>query len=203
MELKVEQGSADWLEARLGIATASKFADVMARTPAPPRNYRAELVLERLTGQQADSYKSPDMQWGTDNEPVARLMYSLAHPELTVAECGIFIHEKLRCGASPDGLIGSDGILEIKCPKTGTHIETLHKQTVPSQYYWQIQGQLWLTGRKWFDFVSYDPRLPENASYIEIHGERNEADIENLANKLKDFLDSVDQEELFVKSYGG
>lgn len=203
MELKVQQGTDEWLLARVGIATASKFTDIMARTPAPPANYKAELVLERITGKQADGYKSADMQWGIDNEPTARLMYSLHNAETDVRECGIFLHPKLNCGASPDGLIGEDGTLEIKCPRTATHIETLHRQTVPSQYYWQIQGQLWLTGRKWADFVSYDPRLPENASYFCKRVERNEEDISKLEAKVKDFLSQVDEEERFIRNYGG
>jgi len=203
MELKVQQGTDEWLLARVGIATASKFSDIMSRTPAPIANYKAELVLERITGKQADGFKSADMQWGTDNEPTARLMYSLHNSDVDVRECGIFLHPELKCGASPDGLIGDDGTLEIKCPRTATHIETLHRQTVPAQYYWQIQGQLWLTGRKWADFVSYDTRLPENASYFCKRVERNEEDISKLEIKVKDFLSQVDEEERFIRNYGG
>ena len=202
MELTVEQGSDEWLQARVGIATASKFADIMARTPAPIANYKSDLVQERLKGEPVSNYRSPDMQWGTDNEPLARLMYALHNPDEEVRSCGIFLHPELKCGASPDGLIGEDGILEIKCPKTSTHIETLHKKTVPAQYYWQVQGQLWLTGRKWADFVSYDPRLPENASYFCKRVERNDEDIAKLEAKVRDFLLQVEEEERFIRNYG-
>ena len=126
-EITVEQGSEEWFAARLGIATASRYKDIMARTPAPKANYSAELVAERLTGERENGYISADMQWGNDYEPVARLTYKLNNPDKNVRECGIFIHDDIQCGASPDGLVDDDGTIEIKCPKTSTHIQTLKR----------------------------------------------------------------------------
>ena len=200
-ELTVEQGTPEWFAARLGIATASRFKDIMARTPAPRNNYSAELVAERLTGEREESYKSSDMQWGNDYEAVARLTYKLNNPDKKVRDCGIFLHDKIDCGASPDGLVDDDGTIEIKCPKTATHIQTLKSGKLPTQYFWQVQGQLWVTGRAWCDFISYDPRLPENASYICIRVERDDAKIDLLENAVKDFMQQVASDTELLKGY--
>ena len=200
-ELTVEQGTPEWFAARLGIATASRYKDIMARTPAPRNNYMAELVAERLTGEREESYKSSDMQWGNDYESVARLTYKLNNTDKKVRECGIFLHEKIACGASPDGLVDDDGTIEIKCPKTATHIQTLKSGKLPTQYYWQVQGQLWVTGRKWCDFISYDPRLPENASYIYIRVERDDVKIELLEDAVKDFMQQVKDDTKLLKGF--
>lgn len=201
----VEQGTEEWHMLRLGRATASKFNDIMAKGRggyelAGAKNYRAELVLERLTGKRSDFFKSPSMEWGTDTEPLARLTYQLKSGN-DAEECGFFAHETLEAGASPDGLVGDDGLLEIKCPNSATHIETLYKQKVPSKYYWQIMGQMWMTGRQWCDFVSFDPRLPENAQYICIRVERDENAIKELETTVTEFLESVDEEVAYVRAY--
>jgi len=203
--IHVEQGSDLWFEARLGRATASKFAVVMSKGRSGAEavgrvNYRAELLAERLTGLQVDFFKSKEMVWGTEFEPTARLKYELRSGN-EVEECGFFAHETLQAGASPDGLVGYDGTLEIKCPNTATHIETLRKQKVPPQYYWQIMGQLWMTGRKWCDFVSFDPRLPDNAQYFCTRVERDEEAIRNLEMEVTNFLESVESEIAFVTNY--
>lgn len=199
----VEQGSDEWHELRLGRATASKFGVIMAGEKyAQYKNYRADIVTERLTGNRNDFYKSKEMQWGTDHEPDAALEYWLRENQPTET-CGFFAHKTLMAGASPDRLVGDDGLLEIKCPNTATHIETLRKQKVPNQYIWQVMGQLWLTGRKWCDFVSYDPRLPDNASYFCIRVERDEEKIRQLEMEVKSFLDSVDTEIAFITNYRG
>ena len=200
-ELTVEQGTPEWFSARLGIATASRFKDIMARTPAPRNNYSAELVAERLTGEREEGYKSSDMQWGNDYEAVARLTYKLNNPDKNVRECGIFSPDDIQCGASPDGLVDDDGTIEIKCPKTATHIQTLKSGKLPTQYYWQVQGQLWVTGRKWCDFISYDPRLPENASYICIRVERDDVKIELLEDAVKDFMQQVKDDTKLLKGF--
>ena len=202
-EITVEQGSDEWFAARLGIATASRYKDIMARTPAPKANYSAELVAERLTGEREDGYKSSDMQWGNDYEPVARLTYKLNNPDKNVRECGIFIHDDIECGASPDGLVDDDGTIEIKCPKTSTHIQTLKSKKLPTQYYWQVQGQLWVTGRKWCDFISYDPRLPENAAYICIRVERDDEKIALLEQSVREFMAQVQDDTKLLKEYRG
>lgn len=200
-EIIVEQGTSEWFSARLGIATASRYSDIMARTPAPKNNYLAELVAERLTGTREEGYKSAEMQWGNDYEPVARLNYKLRNPNSVVRQCGIFIHDEIECGASPDGLVDEDGTIEIKCPKTATHIQTLKSGKLPTKYYWQVQGQLWITGRKWCDFISYDPRLPENSSYICIRVERDENKIELLENTIKEFMEQVKEDTKILKDW--
>ena len=201
-QIDAVQGTDEWKQARLGIATASRFHDIMSKTrsgySASRKNYMAELVVERLTGQPADSYQSAAMQWGTDNEPVARLNYALETGN-EVAETGLWVDGEI--GASPDGLVNGDGTLEIKCPNTSTHIETLTSRKVPKQYYAQIQGQLMLTDRKWCDFVSYDPRLPENAQMIVIRVDRDNDYIKELRAELKSFLQEVDAQVKVVKEY--
>jgi putative phage-type endonuclease len=201
----VEQGSVEWLQARLGKATASRFNDIMAKGRngnelAGYKNYRAELVTERLTESMAEFYKNSAMEWGTDTEPLARLRYELRTGN-EVEECGFYTHASIEAGASPDGLIGDDGLLEIKCPNTATHIETLRKQVVPKQYYWQVMGQMWITGRKWCDFVSFDPRLTDNACYFQTRLDRDEEAIKLLETEVRKFLETVDQEVTFIKNY--
>ncbi len=200
----VEQGTEEWHELRIGRATASRFKDVMTTIKsgesAATKNYRAELVAERLTGARVDNFKSAAMQWGNDYEDTARTMYELKSGN-SVETCGFFAHDTLMAGASPDGLIGSDGLVEIKCPLTATHIETLRRQAVPYQYYWQVMGQMWITGRQWCDFVSYDPRLPENAQYVCIRVLRDKIAIEKLQMEVENFLESVDLEVNFIKNY--
>lgn len=202
----VEQGTDEWFQARLGRATASRFKDVMAKIrsgeAASVKNYRSELTAERLTGQREENFTSSAMQWGTETEPLARLQYSLNSGN-DVEECGFFAHDTLMAGASPDGLVGDDGLLEIKCPNSATHINTLQTQQVPYQYYWQVMGQMWLTGRKWCDFVSFDPRMPENAQYFCTRVERDEAKIRELQDEVTEFLNSVEREVTFIKNYRG
>ena len=203
-EIKADQRTDEWYDARLGRATASRFKDVMTtiRTgeSAAVKNYRSELVAERLTHKQADNFTSKEMQRGIDSEDLARLEYQLVTGNL-VTECGFFKHKDLEAGASPDGLIGTDGVLEIKCPNTATHVETLIKRELPKQYFWQVQGQMWITERKWCDFVSFDDRLPENAQFICIRVERDEEAIKKLSETVKAFLESVDQEVSFIKNF--
>lgn len=202
--IMVEQGTEEWHQARLGRATASRFKDIMTKIrsgeAASVKNYRAELTAEQLTGNREEMFTSAAMQWGTDNEPVARLRYELESGS-DVEECGFFAHPDIMTGASPDGLVGDDGLLEIKCPNTATHIETLRKRKVPSQYYWQVMGQMWMTGRKWCDFVSFDPRLPENAQYMCVRIERDDKAIAELEDEVKEFLQSVELEVAFVKNF--
>lgn len=199
-----EQRTDLWIEQRLGKATASRFKDVMTTIKsgeaAARKNYRAELVAERLTGVRDEGFTSTAMQWGIDNEETARLRYELATGNVT-DECGFFKHDKLEAGASPDGLINTFGVLEIKCPNTATHIETLRKQEVPYQYYWQVMGQMWITGREFCDFVSFDPRMPQNAQMFIITIERDEVAIEKLAGQVQTFLREVAADVKFVQEY--
>lgn len=197
----MEQRTEDWFKARLGKATASKFNVIMAGDKyAGWKNYKADLVIERITGVKTDMYQSAEMQWGTDTEPLARLVYSLMSGN-EVKEVGFIEHETLAAGASPDGLIGEDGGVEFKCPNTSTHIATLRTRKVPSQYLPQVHGGMWLTGRKWWDFVSFDPRLPENAKIFITRVKRDEEYITKLEEQVTKFLAEVDEELNFVTNY--
>lgn len=165
----MEQRSDEWFSARLGCVTASRTADVMAKTKsgysASRANYMAQLITERLTGQANEGFSSAAMQWGTDTEPQARMAYELMTGE-TVVETGFVLHPRIKFfGASPDGLVGSDGLIEIKCPNTATHIDTLLSEKVPSKYITQMHVQMICTGREWCDFVSFDPRLPGDMNF--------------------------------------
>ena len=160
----MEQGSKEWVQSRLGKVTASRVADLMAKTKtgwgAGRANYMAELISERLTGVPADNYSSAAMQWGTDTEPQARTDYEFLTNRI-VNQVGMIEHPTIpMTGASPDGLIADDGLIEIKCPNTATHIGTLLNRRVPEKYITQMQWQMACTGRQWCDFVSFDPRLP-------------------------------------------
>jgi putative phage-type endonuclease len=141
----------------------------MAKTKTGPSasraNYMAQLITERLTGQPSESFESSAMIWGRETEPQARMAYELMTGD-TVTETGFVLHPTISdFGASPDGLVGGDGLIEIKCPNTATHIETLLSETVPSKYMTQMHVQMICTGRVWCDFVSFDPRLPGDRSF--------------------------------------
>ena len=193
----VEQGSAEWLDLRAGKVTASRVADVMARTKtgwgASRKNYAAQLITERLTGKPADTFQNDAMHWGTETEPEARSMYAF-ELDVDVVQVGAFLHpERDDCMASPDGLVGEDGLVEIKCPNTATHIDTLLAEQIPRKYALQMQWQMICANRDWCDFVSYDPRLPGEMS-LYIH--RMNYDFE-LADALElevfTFLEEINQ----------
>ena len=184
-QLTSNQRDDEWFEARIGVATASRFSDIMAKGRngselAGRKNYRAQLVTERLTNNREEMRTSAAMEWGTDYEDVARLRYELKTGN-SVTEGGFYKHDKLEAGASPDGFIDEDGLIEIKCPNTNTHIETLKRQDIPKQHYWQVMGQMWITGRKWCDFVSFDPRLPEQAQLFITRIDRDDNAIKILS----------------------
>jgi predicted phage-related endonuclease len=204
--LKAEQRTPEWFAGRLGKASGSRFNDIMARTKsgysASRKNYAAELVAQRLTGEILEHFTTAAMQFGIDNEELARLEYTLDTGH-DVEETGFWMHDILPAGASPDGLVNKDGLLEIKVPNTATHIETLRRKEVPRQYVAQVQGQLWITERDWCDFVSYDPRLPENARKIVIRVERDDRYIAELSQEVEEFLVEVEEEYQFVKNYKG
>jgi putative phage-type endonuclease len=199
-----EQGSEQWFLDRLGLATASRFNDVLCKIRngygASHKNYVAELTAERLTGRSAPSFTSQAMQNGIDNEPVARLNYMLQSGN-DVEETGFWKHDELEAGASPDGLVNDEGLLEIKCPNINTHLDTLRARKVPKQYIAQVQGQMWITGRKWCDFVSFQPELPENAQMIIIRMDRDDNYIEELEKEVRNFLLEVENQVEFVKSF--
>jgi len=163
--MTIIQGSPEWFAQRLGKVTASRLADVMAKVKsgeaASRATYRAELVAERLTGKAAEGFTSA-MKWGTECEPLARAAYE-AEYGLLVAETGMVTHPRISMsGASPDGFVSIDGLIEIKCPETKAHIDTILSGEAPSKYIPQMQWQMACTGRAWCDFVSFDPRMPED-----------------------------------------
>lgn len=188
----IEQGSADWHALRLGKVTASKIADATARTKsgwsASRANYMAELICERLTGVPREGFTNAAMVWGTDMEPEARRTYEFMR-DVDVEQVAFVDHPSIpNSGASPDGLVGADGLVEIKCPQTNTHIETLLGAEIDGKYIKQMQWQMTCTGRKWCDFVSYDPRMPER---MQMHIRRVHYDaamVLSLEEEISEFL---------------
>jgi len=192
----IEQGSPEWFAQRLGKVTASRVADVIAKTKTgystSRDNYMAQLVCERMTNTVAESFTNSAMQWGTETEPLARAAYE-AHADVLVDEVAMITHPTIEAaGASPDGLVGDDGQLEIKCPNTATHIDTLLTQTVPGKYITQMQWQMACTGRKWCDFVSFDPRMSDGLQLFVKRVDRDDAFIANLEKEVVQFLTELD-----------
>ena len=191
----MEQRTEEWFAARLGKVTASRVADVIAKTKsgysASRDNYMAQLICERLTGQQGESFTNAAMQWGTETEPLARSAYE-AYAEM-VEEVGFVQHPKIEmAGASPDGLVGLFGMLEIKCPNTATHIDTLLTQTVPTKYITQMQWQMRCCERQWCDFVSFDPRLPQELQLFVKRIEFDAPYVAMLEEEVNLFLKELD-----------
>lgn len=194
----IEQRSADWFSARLGLCTASKFADAIAKLktgkPAQARQtYAIQLVAERLTGQPTPHFTTAAMQWGIDNEPAARIEYAWKR-DVEVEEVGFIRHASIMAGASPDGLVGSEGAVEFKCPSSQRHLETW-LGGMPEEHMPQVQGQLWITGRVWCDFVSFDPRMPKELALYVQRVERDDIFIANLDLEVRQFLAEVDDLE--------
>lgn len=189
------QGSQEWLQLRAGKVTASRVADIIAKTKsgysASRANYMAQLITERLTGNPAETFTNAAMAWGTEMEPEARRAYEF-YKAVDVEQVAFVDHPTIGdCGASPDGLVGSDGLVEIKAPLTATHIETLTSRSVPSKYITQMQWQMSCTGRKWTDFVSYDPRMPESMRFFCVRVQRDDQMIAELEAEVIKFLAEV------------
>lgn len=198
----VEQGSDEWLAMRLGWITASRFKDVIAngRAGAPSKtrlSYMYQLAAEAITGERQESYSNEYMEWGTQTEPQARSMYEFDSGNDVEEVSFVKWREGYKIGISPDGLIGDNGGIEIKCPKTTTQIETFLSGKMPSCHKAQVQGSLWVTGRDWWDFVSFDPRIDGKASYFHVRVERDEKYISELEEKCLSFEDELKQ--LIVK----
>lgn len=191
----MDQRSPEWFAARLGKVTASKIADVMTKTKtgygAGRANYAAQLVTERLTGTKADSFTNAAMQWGVDCEERARAAYEFT-TDLTVIETGFVDHPTvIMSGASPDGLVGDAGLLEIKCPNSATHIATLQGSGIDRKYLLQMQWQMACTERLWCDFASYDPRLPLEMQLHVVRVPRDDALIAEIEAEVTAFLTEV------------
>jgi putative phage-type endonuclease len=188
---EVEQRSDEWFKLRLGKVTASRIADVIAEIKsgeaAARADYRVELVCERLTGQPTEGFTNVYIQRGIELEPFARAWYEAEFG--FVKEIGFVQHPTIEMsGASPDGLVGEDGMIEIKCPKVNTHIKTMLDGRVPSKYIPQMQWQMACTGRKWNDFVSYCPEMPSDMQMFVKRLERDDEYIAELERKVKAFL---------------
>lgn len=193
----IEQGTDAWLRLRLGKATASRMADICAKTKsgysASRATYAAELVVERLTKTPREGFTNAAMQWGTTTEPEARRAYAFV-TDTDVVEVGFVDHPTIpMSGASPDGLAGDDGMVEIKCPQTSTHIATLLGKTFADKYVKQALWQLACTGRQWCDLASYDPRLPESMRLFIQRVERDDEAIAELEAEVSKFLSEVDK----------
>ncbi len=190
-----EQASPEWYECRRGIATASCFAEILAKgkngaEATGRRNYRAKLVVERLSGKIVEGYKSRAMDQGTEREPLAREAYMVATGNF-VERAGFFRHDTIEAGASPDGLIGAEGGIECKCPELSAHIDYLQRNDEPPEYRAQIQGNMWLTGRVWWDFISWNPDFPPSLQLVIRRVVRDEAYIARLELAVRRFIVEV------------
>lgn len=192
---EITQRTDDWFYVRLGKVTASRVEDVIAKTKsgysASRDKYMAQLVVERITQKKADSYTNAAMQWGIDQEQYARAAYE-ARNEVFVDEVGFVTHPTIEmAGASPDGLVGDDGMVEIKCPETQTMIDTLLTGKVPSKYFAQMQFQMACADRSWCDYVVFDPRMPSGAQLFVKRIPRDDAYIAEIEAEIKIFLNEV------------
>lgn len=198
----MDQRTPEWFTARLGKVTASRVADVVAKTKtgysSSRANYMAELVCEILTGTKQEAFTNAAMQWGNEQEPLARDAYSAYVGEL-VEEVGFIVHPTIeQSGASPDGHV-AEGMVEIKCPNTATHIETLLAKKPAGKYVTQMQWQMACTGRPWCDFVSFDPRMPEHLQLFVTRIQRDDAEIQRLEDEVRSFLQELNETVIKLK----
>ena len=207
-----EQGTENWFADRLGKVTASRLADVLAKTKtgysASRANYATQLVLERITQTRAESYSNAFMQWGTEQEPFARAAYE-AHTGQMVEEVGFIPHPTIEAaGASPDGLVEDSGMVEIKCPSSSTALECwlTHSQNgnpVDAKYYAQMQWQMRCTDRQWCDYVVFDPRMPAKARLFIHRVERNAEWLKIAEDEVIKFLAEVNVKVTALKQIIG
>lgn len=193
---EIAQGSNEWFSARLGHVTGSRVADALAKEGTATReNYLWQLVAERLTGQPQESFTpNAAMIRGTEQEPISRAAYE-AHSGQFVEQVGFIQHPTMRWfGASPDGLIGTDGVLELKNPNTATHLAYRKAGQPPAKYRYQMMAQIACTGRKWADFVSFDSRLPESKQLFVVRFEPKQDEMDEMLEKVQKFLDAVQKE---------
>lgn len=194
--MELVQGTPDWLAARAGSLGASQVHEALTRTKtgwgAGRANIKARMVAERLTGQPQESFSNAAMQWGNDWEDAARTAYAFLHG-VTVAQMGLAVHPTIKgTHASPDGLVGDKGLVEIKCPNTATHIETLKSQIIPAKYQTQMLWQMICLGREWCDFASFDPRMPEEMQLFVARLHRDDARVAELESGVAEFIAEVD-----------
>ena len=193
----VEQGTPEWHELRRGKVTASRVADILAKTKTGPsasrQNYLIELALQRTTKTIEPSYTNAAMEWGTATEPQARVAYEVATHNF-VDQVAFIDHPTIKgFGCSPDGIVG-EGLIEIKCPNSATHWEYFKAKEPPKKYFIQMQAQMAVTGAKWCDFVSFDPRMPERSQLLIVNVPRDPEFILYMEAEIKQFLDEVEVE---------
>jgi putative phage-type endonuclease len=194
----IEQGTPEWLELRRGKVTASRVADILAKTKtgtsASRQNYLIELALQRTTKTIEPSYTNAAMEWGTATEPQARVAYEI-NTNNFVDQVPFIDHPSIvSFGCSPDGLVGADGLLEIKCPNSATHWEYFKAKEPPKKYFIQMQAQMAVTGAKWCDFVSFDPRMPERSQLLIVNVPRDAEFILYMEAEINQFLEEVSTE---------
>jgi len=194
----IEQGTPEWLELRRGKVTASRVADILAKTKTGPsasrQNYLIELALQRTTKTIEPSYTNAAMEWGTATEPQARVAYEVKTNNF-VDQVPFIDHPTIQgFGCSPDGLVGKDGLLEIKCPNSATHWEYFKAKEPPKKYFIQMQAQMAVTGAKWCDFVSFDPRMPERSQLLVVNVPRDYEFINYMNAEIQQFLSEVEAE---------
>ena len=192
-----EQGSEEWLSLRLGKITASRAKDVLTKGRGTSQSktaesYMMELIAEILTGNSKPFFENDAMRWGTETEPQARAMYAVNNDFVDVKEVA-FVEHNEQVGISPDGLIGDDGLLEIKCPNTTTQLKRALSDDYSADYKAQIQMQLWVTEREWCDFLSFDPRLDCDAGYLQQRVYRDEEYIEEMKTKVYAFVEKMNE----------
>jgi putative phage-type endonuclease len=196
--IAVQQGTPEWHELRRGKVTASRVADILAKTKTGPsasrQNYLIELALQRTTKTIEPSYTNAAMEWGTATEPQARVAYEVNTLNF-VDQVPFIDHPTIKWfGCSPDGLVGKDGLLEIKCPNSATHWEYFKSKEPPKKYWIQMQAQMSVTGAKWCDFVSFDPRMPERSQLLVVNVPRDPEFILYMEAEIKQFLNEVEAE---------
>lgn len=203
MIVDIQQQSPEWLQMRHGAVTASRVADVMAKLKngadsAARGAYKAELLCERLTHMTYEHYVSPSMQWGIDNEPLAKASYEIATGN-AISSGGLALHPRIKwLMASPDGLVHDDGLVECKCPNTSTHLNYVLAGVVPAEYQLQMLCQMACAERQWCDFVSYDPRLPDSLQLFIRRFERDDVRIAKMEAEVEKFIGEIEDEIILL-----
>jgi putative phage-type endonuclease len=194
----VQQGSEAWHQLRMGKVTASRVADLLAKTKTGPSasrgNYLIELALQRVTKTIEESYTNAAMEWGTQTEPQARVAYEVKTGNF-VDQVAFIDHPTIAgFGCSPDGIVATDGLIEIKCPNSATHWSYIKANEPPNKYFIQMQAQMSVTGAKWCDFVSFDPRMPERSQLLVVRVPRDPEYILYMEAEISLFLKEVEKE---------
>ncbi|MBB4077214.1 exodeoxyribonuclease (lambda-induced) [Bartonella fuyuanensis] len=198
----MEQRTAQWFQARLGKVTASNVYNVINKTAKGTptgkyEEYKIKLITERLIGEISPHYETENMRWGIEHEENALREYSFIY-DVEITKCGFIQHPTIKmAGASPDGLIGDDGLVEVKCPRSTTHIRFCIDNEIRPEYHTQMQFQMACTGRQWCDFVSYDPRFAGTSSHLRIKIKRlyrNDKEIQQINQEVESFLTEIERE---------